>query len=129
VALIIIGGLLSSILLLLSLVICIRGLYHLIAGKCKIRGNLLEGREARIVGLVFFLQFVAAMIPWYIVWEVFDLGSSGGSAQQGMANNLTSNFFSIVFFLSAVLGSHFWAKAYAKRAAAGPAHSILSREE
>ena len=127
-ALIIIFGLLSSILMLLSLVICIRGLYHLIAGKCTIRGSSLEGREARIVGLVFFLQFLAAMIPWYIVWEAFDLGSGGGSAQQGMANNLTSYFFSIVFFLAAVLGSHFWAKAYAKRNAA-PEHSVLSRED
>ena len=126
-ALIVIFGLLSSILLLLSLVICIRGLYHLIAGKCKIRGALLEGREARIVGLVFFLQFLAAMIPWYIVWEVFDLGS-GGSTQQRVANNLTSQFFSIVLFLAAVLGSHFWARAYARKNAA-PEHSILSRED
>jgi hypothetical protein len=128
VVLIIISALLSTILMLLSLVICIRGVYHLIAGKCKIRGNALQKREARIVGLVFFLQFPAAMAPWAIIYEAFDLGSGGGSAQQRMANNLTSDFFSIVLFLAAVLGSHFWVRAYAKKNAA-PSHSILESDE
>ncbi len=128
-ALVLIGVLLRSILILFSFIILIRGLFHLFAGKCKVRGSLLQGREARIVGLVFFLQFPAAMIPLAIIYEVYELGSSGGSTAQSLANNLTFDFFSIVFFLPAILGSYFWAKAYAKKAGESQAHPVLNRGE
>ena len=95
----------------------------------RVAGNSVEGREARITGLIFFLQFPVAMIPYWIVWTIFDLGGGSSNIEEGMAKDVLNNFFMSVIFLAAVLGAYFWAKAYARKAAESPAHSILDRKE
>jgi hypothetical protein len=115
--------------MLISAIFLIRGLVNLFTGRCKIGENRLESREARIAGLVFFLQFFVGLALYGIVWNIFDLGGGASSVEEGMAKDVVDNLFMTVIFLAAVLGSYFWTKAYAKKAGGAPAHSILDRKE
>jgi hypothetical protein len=95
-------------LLLFSLGLVLRGLLHLLLGTCVIRGNHLEGLEARIVGLVFVLQLPVAVIGWQIIRESEWMGLTLAELSE------------VAIALIVVGGSYLWAKRYAERNAIRP---------
>ena len=93
----------------------IRGIVILIRGKTAVGGHRLVGPEARKVGLTFFFQFPVALVPWGILYALFDLGGGRSSMEEGMAKDLLHNFLMSAIFLVVVFAAYFWARGYAAR--------------
>ena len=108
---VIISNLLAVAATLISLALFVRGVVHLITGKCNIRGNALRGRTARLAGLLMVAQLFVGFGVYAVIFESFEMG---GSAYRSAEGSIVSAMAQTIPVLVAAIGAYLWALFYAK---------------
>ena len=107
----IISNIFSFLMTIIGLLFLAWGIITLIFGKCRLPGNLLKGKAARIVGLVFIVTIICATAIYAILYESFKWGYSGKSAMVSITVPLVQGFL----LLFGIIGAYFWANSKAKK--------------
>ena len=109
-AALIISNLLAVVTALISLALFVRGVVHLITGKCIIWGNALRGTPARLAGLLMVAQLFVGFGVYAVIFESFEMGKG----YRGAEGSIVSAMAQTIPVTVAVIAAYLWALFYAK---------------
>jgi len=72
----ILSGIASSVAMVISLVLLLRGLYSLITSRCRVLGKEAKGSKGRTAGLFLAGQFIVGFVIYLMMFKAFDWGTS-----------------------------------------------------
>ena len=107
-------SLVSAVMTLTILILFIRGIIILITGECKLRQNLVTGKNARTIGLIFVIVPICVFVLWAILYENFNWGSSRNESAIFIDPIVQSSLFII-----GSIGAYSWSLSRAKNSQKG----------